>query len=559
MLVLDRFLPDPLTEDLHALRRGRLVVGTAFGLALAVAVGLGVRLAIAELHPAVVVIDLCCIPIFLAGPWLLRATGSLDVAGSAVVCGLFVLIVGQSPFVGGLDGPVLMATPLLPLVATYLLGARAGAVMIMLLLVVFALLTGLPRYGIDFVSSPLAGEQEVQARGLILSLTVALAGLFAGLSERQRIDTERRLRRSRELHRKTFEQSKDIVALSTPEGRLIDINQAGLDFYGYASKEEALKLSVEQAYVNLEQRRAMLEQLAADGYIQDYETEHRTASGEIRILQGTTSTIRGESGEVERLLAILRDVTERHRAEAEREKMLQALAAKNAELERFTYVVSHDLKAPLTTIRGFLGLLKQDVAAGRSERVESHYATLDRVAKKMAQMIDGLLELSNISSNAVSKTEVPLGDIVRDVVELLGGRIAETGTAVEIADDLPWVQGDPVLLRMIFQNLIDNAVKFSSGQARSRVKIDARREAGKVVCAVSDNGPGIAPRDQEKVFELFHQLNPEKGGTGIGLASVRRALEALGGRIWVESEGEGHGSTFRFTLPAGGSPEPAAS
>lgn len=548
MRILDWFLPEP-AADAATSRRGRILLGSALGLVLIVAVGLGVRLAISELHPAVVALDLGCILVFLAVPWLLRASGSLDAAGSAAILGLLLLVVAPGFIVGGLDVPVLMAAPVLPVAATYLLGFRAGMLQVVLLLIAIWLLVILPHVGLSPPALGLLGEEVSQARGLILSLTVAFAALLAWLSEHQRVDAESRFRRSEELYRRTFEQSKDIVVLTSREGRLIDINQAGLDFYGFDSNERVVGRDMARGYVDPEQRRALLERLEAAGFVQSYKTQHVTSSGEVRHLEGSTSIIRGEDGKIEMLLAILRDVTERQRAEEEREAMLHELSAKNADLERFSYAVSHDLKAPLITLRGFLGLLRKDALAGRAERVEESYATLDRVARRMAEMIDGLLGLSRIQRKKVERGAVSLVEAAREATELLGGRIRDTGAVVELAEDLPRARADPALLRLIFQNLIDNAVKFSDGASPPRIEITAERAAEHVTCSVRDNGVGIPAEELETIFELFHRGQADTEGTGIGLASVRRAVETLDGRIWAESEGEGHGTTVRFTVP----------
>ena len=129
------------------------------------------------------------------------------------------------------------------------------------------------------------------------------------------------------------------------------------------------------------------------------------------------------------------------------------------------------------------------------------------------------------------------------------GRIAERGVEVHIAPEMPVVHVDRGRLLEVLQNLVDNAVKYMGQQPAPRVEIGAAVNDEAVVCSVRDNGIGIAPRHHEKIFGLFEQLDPQEEGTGIGLALVRRIVEVHGGRIWVESEGEGHGSTFLFTLP----------
>ena len=135
--------------------------------------------------------------------------------------------------------------------------------------------------------------------------------------------------------------------------------------------------------------------------------------------------------------------------------------------------------------------------------------------------------------------------------------IEARGVALDIEAVMPVVVGDRVRLLEVFQNLIDNAVSFMGDQPEPRVEIGAREQGEDVLCRVRDNGIGIEPRHQPKIFELFERLSSETEGTGVGLALVERIVEVHGGRIWVESEGAGRGSTFCFTLPAS-PPRPAA-
>ncbi len=243
-----------------------------------------------------------------------------------------------------------------------------------------------------------------------------------------------------------------------------------------------------------------------------------------------------------------REIAERRQAQEEREKSLTELKAKNAELERFVYTASHDLKSPLVTIKGFLGLLAKDVAAGRRERMEHDMERIGRAADTMARLLDELLELSRIGRVSNPFEEIDLGDLARETVDLVAGNIARLAVEVEIAPGLPVVIGDRLRLSEVFQNLIDNAVKFLDGQQQPRVEIGGRSQDGGTVCYVWDNGPGIDPRYHEKIFGLFERLDHSYEGTGIGLSLVKRIVEHHGGRIWVESDGLGHGATFCFTL-----------
>jgi signal transduction histidine kinase len=252
---------------------------------------------------------------------------------------------------------------------------------------------------------------------------------------------------------------------------------------------------------------------------------------------------------LERTNLILRnEITERQRVEAERERLITEQEAKNAEMERFTYTVSHDLKSPLITICGFLGLLEQDALRGNVERMQTDIAYIHMAATTMQRLLDELLELSRIGRVVHPLTDIPLSALAHEAVTLVGGQIAARGVQVDIAPDLPVVVGDRSRLLEVLQNLVDNAVKFMGTQPTPRIEIGCRQAEKETVYYVQDNGVGIDPRYHEKVFGLFERLESEGDGTGIGLALVKRIIEVHGGRIWVESAGQGCGSTFCFTL-----------
>ena len=242
---------------------------------------------------------------------------------------------------------------------------------------------------------------------------------------------------------------------------------------------------------------------------------------------------------------------------AELERAMSALEAKNVELERFTYTVSHDLKSPLVTILGFLGFLERHVAVaamdpGAAERVAGDVGRIRGAAGKMHQLIDGLLELSRVGLMARAPEDVALGELAREVRELLAGEIAERGAEVVIAPDLPVIRGDRIRWQQVLQNLMQNALQYMGDQPAPRIEVATRPAAdGRLgVLLVRDNGAGIAPEDCDRVFGLFERLEPATSkGTGIGLALVQRIAEVHGGRVWVESEGRGRGSTFCVTLP----------
>ena len=225
------------------------------------------------------------------------------------------------------------------------------------------------------------------------------------------------------------------------------------------------------------------------------------------------------------------------------------LQSQNAELERFNYTVSHDLKAPLVTIKGFLGLLQKDIDENNDDAMKRDLAQIGDAADQMSQLLNELLELSRIGRQMNAAEDRELDKLVREAVERVSIQIEQRGIDLRIDDDLPAVHGDPGRLLEVFQNLIDNAVKFMGQQASPRIEIGAQRENGEVHCFVRDNGIGIAPEYHDRVFDLFDRLDARVDGTGVGLALVKRIVEVHGGRIWVESAGEGQGSSFHFTLP----------
>ncbi len=236
--------------------------------------------------------------------------------------------------------------------------------------------------------------------------------------------------------------------------------------------------------------------------------------------------------------------------EADRETLYDELEKRNAELERFTYTVSHDLKSPLITIRGFLGYLEEDIRSGNTNRLKADIRRIGDAADKMQRLLNELLELSRIGRLMNPPQEVSFEDLVHEAVELVHGQISDGGVKVVIAPDLPVVYGDRARLTEVMQNLLDNAVKFMGNQPQPRVEVgsDGLDETGKPILFVRDNGIGIPPQYQNRVFGLFDKLDPHSPGTGIGLALVKRIVEVHEGRIWVDSEGDGKGSTFYFTI-----------
>jgi len=244
----------------------------------------------------------------------------------------------------------------------------------------------------------------------------------------------------------------------------------------------------------------------------------------------------------------LHDETARlRRAEAERSELLADLGRKNAELERFTYTVSHDLKSPLVTIQGFAGMIATDLGPNAPEQVRRDLARITGATEKMQSLLTDLLQLSRVGRIVNPVESVAFGDLAREAVELLQGQLTEKSVVVRIEEGLPTVKVDRRRLLEVLQNLLENAAKFVTPGRPPRVEIGLRPGADRAFF-VRDNGQGIDPAYAERIFNIFEKLDPKAEGTGVGLSLAKRIVEAHGGRIWTESSDHGSGATFLFTL-----------
>jgi two-component system, LuxR family, sensor kinase FixL len=358
----------------------------------------------------------------------------------------------------------------------------------------------------------------------------------------------RDLQESESRYRTLFDSAPLGILVLTIDGVLVDANPQACKTLGY-SRERFLDLK--------------LEELLDEPFFGKFEDAAEVLRrGEAVFVCGRQFRSDGTPIEVEvygapfmhkgelQFLAVLNDVTERMQIDREREELIAKLEAQNAELERFTYTVSHDLKSPLITVQGFLGALREDIADGDGEAVELDVQRISRAAHRMGGLLDDLLEMSRIGRLTNPSQDVALEDLVSEAREALAGKIRQTGARIVVSSELPVLFGDASRLAEVMQNLIENALKYTGNQSAPVIEIGARREGDGTICYVRDNGIGINPRYHEKIFQLFDQLDPTAEGGGIGLALVKRIVETHGGRVWVESSGDGHGSTFCFTLPS---------
>jgi signal transduction histidine kinase len=256
--------------------------------------------------------------------------------------------------------------------------------------------------------------------------------------------------------------------------------------------------------------------------------------------------------DVDRMRArIVAEVTALREAEAALTRQAADLRRSNAELEQFAYVASHDLQEPLRKVASFTQMLQRRYEGQLDERADRYIEFAVDGAKRMQELINDLLAFSRVGRITNPHDRVDTGALVEQATANLATLVDDAAAVVE-ADDLPDVQGDATLLRVVFQNLIANAIKFRAPDRRPRVRVAADRDDGEYRFTVTDNGIGIEEEYAERIFVIFQRLHTRTAyeGTGIGLAMCRKIVEYHGGRIWLGPAPDGGGSMFCFTLPA---------
>ena len=242
------------------------------------------------------------------------------------------------------------------------------------------------------------------------------------------------------------------------------------------------------------------------------------------------------------------DITEQKRAEEQLRKI-------NEELKNFVHVVSHDLKAPIISIQGFSSRLLKKYQAKLGEKSRSYLELINASARRMERLVSDLMALSSNGRVVSTFQDIPSLEILRNVTSGLEDRLKEKGIELVVADNLPTIYCDGGRIYQVFENLLVNAIKFTEGTENPRIEIGYEDKGDSHQFCLRDNGLGIDPKYQLKIFEVFCRLKEieDKEGTGLGLAIVERIVNSHGGRVWVESE-KGKGAVFYFTLPKAAGP-----
>ena len=376
----------------------------------------------------------------------------------------------------------------------------------------------------------------------------------------QRKRAEEALLVSEERYRSLVELSPDALFVQIND-KIVFINTAGVKLLGAHRAKDIIGKSA-AGFIHPDDRKRI------QARVRKLHEEHKP----LRFVEHKIMRLDGESFDVEMGAApltfegkpaaqvILHDITDRKRAEEEIRRLnleleqrvierTAELEAANKELEAFSYSVSHDLRAPLRHIEGFVEILRATKAAGLDDEGQHHLLTIADSSRQMGKLIDDLLSFSRTARAELRTVKVSLDDLVKGVLHEM-----EPDTAnreIEwIIHELPEIEGDPALLRQVFWNLISNALKYTRTRPSARIEIGSTRTENDTIIYVRDNGVGFDPRYAQKLFGVFQRLHraSEFEGTGVGLANVRRIITRHGGRTWAEGDVD-EGATFFFSLP----------
>ncbi len=447
------------------------------------------------------------------------------------------------------DTAVLALSMFPVVILAWLFGAWGGLVAGVLSVPVNALLlTLVGEQGWDLIVRE--GGAEGSALVIVVGCVVGLLRDLGLRLDRHLTDwrlAERALRETEDRYRVLFERSRDPMYVSQADGHLVEANDALVRLFGY-SRAELLDLEVSQLYAEPGDRELFRQRIDRDGWVEDFPVQLRTRTGEVRDCLITATARRDADDRVFQYQGSIRDVSEDWALHQLAERRTRELQEAVAELEAFTYSVSHDLRTHLVTLGGFASILGTDHRDEMGEKARGYVDRILTASQRMEAFVQDILSYGRVSRAPVRLERVDLGDTLEAVRSSLSEQIAARRGSVRVDGELLSVEADRTLMERVVENLVSNALKFVPDDRTPDVRVGSRRQEGHVRFEIRDNGIGIPSEDVPRAFRAFERLDPGRfPGTGVGLAIVQKAVERMGGEVGVSSE-PGTGSTFYVLL-----------
>jgi PAS domain S-box-containing protein len=377
------------------------------------------------------------------------------------------------------------------------------------------------------------------------------------ITDRKRMEEE--LRSASLYARSLIEASIDPLLTIGQDGKITDVNNSTEQVTGHIRKE-LIGTDFSDYFTEPGKAQSGYKQVFQDGSVHDYPLSIRHTSGKITDVLYNATVYRNEAGEIRGVFAAARDITELKQAEDEIKKLnaeleqrvierTSQLEAANKELEAFSYSVSHDLRAPLRAVHSYTNILIEEYEKLLDDEGKRICGIISSSATQMGELIDDLLSFSRIGRSEVKHGILDMKSLVNSVINEIYGEKSKDRANLKLGK-LSKAYGDLNLIKIVWTNLISNAIKYSSKEASSEIVISSSQEYHTVTYSVKDNGVGFDMLYVHKLFGVFQRLHSESEfeGNGVGLAIVQRIILKHGGKVWAEGE-VGKGATFFFSLP----------
>jgi PAS domain S-box-containing protein len=390
---------------------------------------------------------------------------------------------------------------------------------------------------------------EIQALKNRQNEIVGVLGAATDIRERKIMESN--LKESLQRFTDVTNAAGEFVWETDQDWNIVFISAKADEIFGSIRNNSRIKEIFDFAYLeDYEPLKTKLNNLAKQKLaLRNVEFRAVNPNGDIIWINISATPVFVSSGELKGYRGVGSDVSQLKNAEEIKNQLIADLEAKNSEMERFTYTVSHDLKSPLITIKGFVGMLEQDIKNSDSELINSDIRRISSAADKMQNLLEDLLELSRIGRIAQASELIKSNHIIEETLELLYSKIKESGAEIKAQSSMPDIFGDRVRVGEVFQNLIENAIKFRRKDIRSEIIIECVEYMDRNEFIIKDNGQGFDPQYADKIFGLFDKLANSAEGSGVGLAIVKRIMEVHGGKAFAKSKGRDEGAEFHLIFP----------